>query len=167
MWTASGTIKRANENFLKSKIPTSFGKSGSPMIKRVEGEEYIIGVHIGSKPEEERNFGVRLNEEKMKMVNKWVEEIFDELKFAKTSEKWGKEEWSNGHRYEGEFKDNKRNGKGVYYWPSGARYEGEFKDGQENGKGVHYWPDGHRYEGEFKDGQENGKGVYYWPDGDW
>ena len=65
MWTASGKIKSANENFLKSKIPTSAGQSGSPMIKRVEGEEYIIGIHIGSNPKEKRNYGVRLNGEKM------------------------------------------------------------------------------------------------------
>ena len=71
----------------------------------------------------------------------------------------------DGARYEGEYKDDKRNGHGVHTWPDGARYEGEYKDGNSNGHGVHTWPDGRRYEGEFKDGNMNGHGVHTWPSG--
>ncbi len=30
--------------------------------------------------------------------------------------------WAEGARYEGEYKEDKKNGRGVQTWPSGARY---------------------------------------------
>ena len=38
MWTASGEAKEVEESFIKSQIATSVGQSGSPMIKRIDGE---------------------------------------------------------------------------------------------------------------------------------
>ena len=79
--------------------------------------------------------------------------------------------WTNtegehkGDRYEGEWKDDKRNGQGKYFWPSGNRYEGEFKDDKISGQGKLFLPDGRRYEGEFKDEKMSGQGKYFWPDG--
>jgi len=35
----------------------------------------------------------------------------------------------------------------VYCCPSGRRYEGEWKDGLKHGKGVKIWANGDRYEG--------------------
>ena len=43
--------------------------------------------------------------------------------------------------------------------PDGERYEGEWRDDKENGRGVTTWPDGHRYEGEYRDGKANGTGT--------
>ena len=60
MWTASGEVTRVLENFISSRIPTSEGQSGSPIIKNMEGEEYIVGVHIGSSSEKKRNVGLRM-----------------------------------------------------------------------------------------------------------
>lgn len=34
----------------------------------------------------------------------------------------------NGEYYDGEWFDDKKNGRGVYTWPSGVRYEGELKN---------------------------------------
>lgn len=75
-----------------------------------------------------------------------------------------------GNRYEGEFKDGKTNGRGVYTW-LGGRYEGEFKDNNWNGRGVLTQPHAN-FEGEFKDGQFDGRGVYilkdqYRYEGEW
>ena len=74
-------------------------------------------------------------------------------------------DFSNG-KYEGEFKNGKREGKGIMYYNSGNRYEGEFKNGKFEGRGIYYYRDGDRYEGEYKNGKKDGKGIYYYNNGD-
>lgn len=54
----------------------------------------------------------------------------------------------------------------LVYEISVTRYEGEFKDGFREGKGVFIWPDGERYEGEFVKSKRQGRGVYYYSNGD-
>ncbi len=68
-------------------------------------------------------------------------------------------------KYEGEFKDDKKHGRGVYRYTSGAVYEGEFKDDKRHGRGVYRYASGDVYEGEFKDGNFHGQGVYSKPNG--
>lgn len=65
--------------------------------------------------------------------------------------------------YEGEFKEDKFDGKGTEYWNvSCVKYEGNFKNGSYSGKGTLYDIDGNLcYEGEFKSGKYNGKGILY------
>ena len=41
-----------------------------------------------------------------------------------------------------------KQGHGVYTWANGAKYDGEYKDNKKNGHGLHTWPDGSIYEGE-------------------
>jgi hypothetical protein len=41
-----------------------------------------------------------------------------------------KKVYDNG-RYEGEMKDNKKNGHGIYYYNDGDRYEGNWKEQKE------------------------------------
>ena len=36
--------------------------------------------------------------------------------------------YNNGDRYEGDFKNDKREGKGIMYHNNGDRYEGDFKN---------------------------------------
>jgi len=45
--------------------------------------------------------------------------------------------YPNGDRYEGDWVDQKRTGKGLYTWPTDERYEGDFYDNWRTGKGVH------------------------------
>ena len=71
-----------------------------------------------------------------------------------------------GVRYVGEFRDDKFNGRGLYIWPSGNRYEGEFRDGKMNGQGVYTMANGNRHIGEYRDGKRNGRGVATWPTGE-
>ena len=55
-----------------------------------------------------------------------------------------------------------------FYWFSsgrGNRYEGEFRDGNRWGKGITYFTDGRRYEGEYVNGRKWGRGTMYFPDG--
>jgi hypothetical protein len=53
----------------------------------------------------------------------------------------------NGDMYEGEWKDGKLSGQGVYTWADGRRYEGEYKDGDRSGRGVQWLPDERTYDG--------------------
>ena len=45
-------------------------------------------------------------------------------------------------------------------WPDGAKYEGEYKDGVKEGKGKLEFADGSWYLGEFSLNEIEGKGVY-------
>jgi hypothetical protein len=66
--------------------------------------------------------------------------------------------WASGNRYDGQWRDGKRNGRGV--WISAqARYEGEWRDDLEHGQGVVTMKNGDRFEGKFVDGRPNGMGT--------
>jgi len=77
----------------------------------------------------------------------------------------GKYTWSDGGVYEGDYKDDKMNGKGKFTWPDGGVYEGDFKDEKMNGKGKLTYSDGRVYDGDWKDDKRNGKGKDTWSDG--
>ncbi len=92
----------------------------------------------------------------------WSGSCTNELAQGKGVLQWYEGGGRHGNRYEGELKDGKANGRGVYTW-LGGRYEGEFKDGNWNGKGV--LTNSHsNFEGEFKDGKFDGAGAYTWND---
>lgn len=76
------------------------------------------------------------------------------------------------YTYEGEFKENERQGKGREIYPDNSWYEGNFHNGKKNGKGKYNLADGSLYEGQFLNGNINGvvrinikKGTYKWTDG--
>ena len=91
--------------------------------------------------------------------------------------------YSNGPRYEGNWVDGQRQGKGVLYqtdgsvlsgvWEAGemvscvcrnadgSRYEGEIRNQKFEGEGTYFFTDGGKYVGEWKDGERNGKGILY------
>ena len=53
---------------------------------------------------------------------------------------------NNGDRYEGDFKNDTAEGKGIYYCNrepfKGDRYESDFINGKKEGKGIYYWNNG-------------------------
>ncbi len=58
----------------------------------------------------------------------------------------------DGDVYEGDWVDNKAEGKGLFInfsekYGEGARYEGQWHNDQQNGKGTETWPDGSCYRG--------------------
>ena len=59
-----------------------------------------------------------------------------------------------GHKYEGQFKNNRIEGWGILYWKNGDRYEGQVKNGKMHGKGKYYYKDGKIYEGIFVNGNK-------------
>ena len=66
-------------------------------------------------------------------------------------------------RFEGEYLNGERNGKGKEYNYNGKlQFDGEYLNGERNGKGKEYYKDGKlKFEGEYKNGKRNGKGKEY------
>jgi hypothetical protein len=48
--------------------------------------------------------------------------------------------WSDGRKYEGGYKHDKKHGFGVFSWPGGKVYSGEWADGKQHGPGEIYNP---------------------------
>ena len=59
----------------------------------------------------------------MKVIGKMIKEKEKEYIF------------NNGNRYEGDWKNGKKEGKGIFYFNSGSRYEGDWKNDKMEGKG--------------------------------
>jgi len=74
----------------------------------------------------------------------------------------GKMIWKDGSIYEGEWSNNLKEGKGIQIWPNGQKYEGNFKNSKFEGKGVLYYENGDRYEGDFKNDNRHGSGIMYY-----
>ena len=75
--------------------------------------------------------------------------------------KWTKTQvWANGDRYEGEYRDGKRNGQGNNFYANGHGHEGEYRDDKMHGQSKFFWANGDRYEGEYRDGKKHGQGTF-------
>ncbi len=68
--------------------------------------------------------------------------------------------------YDGDWKDSKANGRGIWVEANGNRYEGEFKGDKFHGRGVMVWADGGRFEGDWENNKPHGRGTYYFANGD-
>jgi len=78
--------------------------------------------------------------------------------------------WASGNKYEGFWKNDKRNGQGTdTYFLSGDKYVGEWRNGKKHGQGTYSWGkgkwEGDKYVGEWKDGKRNGQGTQTFSDG--
>ncbi len=75
------------------------------------------------------------------------------LKNSKRECEYGIMEYENGDKYEGEWKNDFKEGKGKMIYNNGEKYEGEWKNDLKEGKGIMYYNNGERYEGEFKNNE--------------
>ena len=75
-----------------------------------------------------------------------------------------RKEFGNGS-YEGEMKNGKFHGYGVYRWNNGCTYEGEWENGSFCGYGIYRWADGDMYDGEWKNDKRHGNGKWFNADG--
>ena len=71
-----------------------------------------------------------------------------------------------GIKYEGEFNNDKIEGYGIGKYSSGDKYEGEWKNNKQYGRGVLNYVGGGKYVGEWKNGKLNGEGIYYLKNGE-
>jgi len=83
----------------------------------------------------------------------------------KSAHGYGVMKWQNGDRYEGDWAEGLRHGKGKYISKStGGKYDGEYSTDLKDGKGKYVFSNGDWYDGDWKDGLRNGQGVYVWKD---
>ena len=66
---------------------------------------------------------------------------------------FGKIEWADGRRYEGEYENDKKQGQGTFYWADGRKYVGSWKNGKQHGQGEYYLKNGDKKIGEWVDGK--------------
>lgn len=67
--------------------------------------------------------------------------------------------------YWGDWKNNERNGKGIFVWENGMKYVGDWKNNERNGEGTFTWKNGLKFEGQWKNDKRNGKGTLFYTDG--
>lgn len=73
----------------------------------------------------------------------------------------------NGDSFSGEYKSQKRNGKGEYTWKKPkAAYVGTYVDGKRQGMGKMTYPDGSMYHGSWENNDRHGFGTYIFANGD-
>ena len=68
-------------------------------------------------------------------------------------------EYECGGVYDGEIKNNLRNGHGTYTWANGNQYVGEWRDNLQHGQGTFTSADSLTYIGNWKDGLKHGHGA--------
>lgn len=89
----------------------------------------------------------------------------------KNGVKEGKGKWKKdrndpeSNQYEGEYKNDKKHGFGVFKWKSGNKYKGGYQDDERHGYGEMYWTDGSSYKGMWHKGIQHGKGKMEFPNG--
>ena len=86
---------------------------------------------------------------------------------GKLESNWrGLKEYANGDVYDGELKDDKRNGRGKITYEDGDVYDGEWKDDSKNGRGKMTLANGSVYEGDWSGDNKNGSGKMTYADRD-
>lgn len=73
--------------------------------------------------------------------------------------------YKDGSRYVGEFINDEKQGRGTLISINGDKYIGNWRHNQQNGYGVMNAVDGSVYSGSFVDGIKEGKGSLKYPDG--
>lgn len=151
-------LELINKLILKEKFKPSFANQSNEEIKKLK-------IEIKNKTKLVINL-----ENKLKKLNK---KISEENKNSKVCPKSKNITWDNCFgidvsekgKYEGFFKNGKKDGLGTFAFKNGHKYIGEFKQNKIDGLGTGYFANGQKYVGEWKDNEINGLGTKYYPDG--
>jgi hypothetical protein len=71
----------------------------------------------------------------------------------------------DGDIYNGGWTEGAYHGYGVFVWSAGKIYRGDYVNGERHGQAVMTWPYGANYQGEYANDKRNGKGIYVYADG--
>lgn len=79
--------------------------------------------------------------------------------------------YSNLDKYEGYWKNDMRHGKGTYWLSIGKNkyrkfYTGDWFENKKEGKGIFFYKDGGCYDGNWKNSKRHGKGLMIYANGD-
>ena len=141
---SKGIIKSINDYEFSHLASTKAGSSGSPIF--IEGTIKVIGIHKQGRKDNSENYG--------NFIGPIIESLKKNLKYEKR--------YYDKDIYEGELKNDKREGNGKYIWENGDYYIGEFLNGLFHGKGKLYYKDGNiKCEGNFVNGELEGKCSIY------
>jgi radial spoke head protein 1 len=72
----------------------------------------------------------------------------------------GKYVFSNGDKYEGDFKANRKHGVGKLTYKGKGEYYGQWENGTKHGEGTYVYTNGDSYAGWWRFGKRHGKGTY-------
>ena len=67
--------------------------------------------------------------------------------------------YNNGDKYDGEWKNDLREGKGIMKYNNGDIYDGYWKNDKKDGKGIMINNNGDKYDGYWKNNLREGKGF--------
>ena len=109
----------------------------------------------------------------LKKIKKYENGIYEGIMLNDKREIKGTMIYTNGAKYEGQWRNDKKNGKGIFTsshyfnckYKVGMKYEGEFKDDKFDGYGVTCYTNGDKFEGEWKNNKQYGKGIVSYFDG--
>ena len=84
---------------------------------------------------------------------------------------YGVKIYSNKDKYEGYWKNDMRHGKGTYWLCIGKNtyrklYTGDWCENKKEGKGIFFYKDGGCYDGNWKNSKRDGKGLMIYSNGD-
>ena len=158
-----GEILRLDKFEIIHNASTTQGSSGSPII--LKDTIKVIGIHKQGSKNKNENYG--------NFIYPIMNIIKDDIIYKKEQyegeyvndkfEGKGKYIYDNGEYYIGEWKNGLRNGKGKIYNKNGnIKYEGDFVNDKAEGNGTYIWENGNYYIGDWKFGLRNGKGKNYY-----
>eukprot|EP00298_Acanthocystis_sp_HF-20_P010321 c18798_g1_i1.p1 GENE.c18798_g1_i1~~c18798_g1_i1.p1 ORF type:complete len:307 (+),score=108.57 c18798_g1_i1:16-936(+) len=70
-------------------------------------------------------------------------------------------EFGNREKYDGQWKNDQREGEGTLIYEDGSNYVGEWKNDNWHGKGTHTEKNDFIYEGQWENNEMHGQGIYH------
>ena len=127
-----GKIKSIKNYEFSHLASTKEGSSGSPIF--IEETIKVIGIHKQGKKDNSENYG--------NFIGPIIESLKMNLKYDK--------KYYDKEVYEGEYRNENREGYGKYIYEDGEYYIGQYLNDKKNGKGIIYYKNGKiKYQGDF------------------